>query len=59
MILDSRTKQNVTPNEISRCDVKNGHVSAVGEEESGTNWEIRTDTDTLPCVKQIASGDLL
>ena len=57
--MDSRTKQNVTPNEISRCDVKNGHVSAGGEEESGTNWEIRTDTETLPCVKQIASGDLL
>ena len=59
VILDIRTKQNVTPNEISCCDVKNGHVSMGGEEESGTNWEIRTDTDTLACVKQIASGDLL
>ena len=30
-----------------------------GEGEGGTNWEIRIDIYTLPCVKQIASGNLL
>ena len=31
-----------------------------GEEgEGGTNWEIKTDIHTLPCVKQVASGHLL
>ena len=59
MILDIRTKQNVTPSEISCFDVENRHVSVGGEGESGTNWEIRTDKDTLPRIKQIASGDLL
>ena len=39
-------------------DVENGHVDTVGEEEGGTNWEIRFDMFTLPCVKQIASGNL-
>ena len=29
------------------------------EGEGGANWEIRTDTYTQPCVKQIASGKLL
>ena len=27
--------------------------------EDGTDWEIRTDIYTLPCVKQIANGKLL
>ena len=27
--------------------------------EGGTNWEIRFDINILPCVKQIASGNLL
>ena len=31
--------------------VKKGHVDMVGEGEGGTNWEIRTDIHTLPCVK--------
>ena len=30
-----------------------------GEGEGGTNWEIRIDIYTLPCVKQIASRNLL
>ena len=30
-----------------------------GKREGGTNWEIRIDIYTLPCVKQIASGNLL
>ena len=30
-----------------------------GEGEGGTNWEIRIDIHTLPCVKQIDSGNLL
>ena len=29
-----------------------------GEGEGGMNWEIRIDIYTLPCVKQIASGNL-
>lgn len=28
------------------------------EEEGGTHWEIRTDIHALPCVEQIASGNL-
>ena len=34
-------------------------MDTVGEEEGGTNWEIRFDINTLPCVKEIASGNLL
>ena len=30
-----------------------------GEGEDGMNWEIRFDINTLPCVKWIASGNLL
>jgi len=30
-----------------------------GDGESGMNWETRTDMCTLPCVKQIASENLL
>ena len=30
-----------------------------GEGEGGMNWEIRFNINTLPCVKQIASGNLL
>ena len=30
-----------------------------GEGEGGTNWEIKFDINTLPCVKQIASGNQL
>ena len=40
-------------------DVENGHVDTGGEGEGGTNWEIRFDINTLPCVKQIASENLL
>lgn len=29
------------------------------EGKRGTNWEIRTAVDTLPCVGQTASGNLL
>ena len=32
-------------------DIENGHVDTVGEEEAGTNWEMRSDIKTLPCVK--------
>ena len=31
----------------------------VGEKGGGMNWEIGIDIYTLPCVKQIASGNLL
>ena len=30
-----------------------------GERDGGTNWESSTDTYSLPCVKQIASGKVL
>ena len=29
------------------------------EGEGGINWEIRSDKYTIPCVKQIASGNQL
>ena len=32
-------------------DVENRHVDTVGEWECGTNWEIRINIYTLPCVK--------
>ena len=31
--------------------VENGHVDTWGEGEGGTNWEIRIDIYTVPCVK--------
>ena len=31
--------------------IENGHVDTVGEGEGGTNWEIKVDINTLPCVK--------
>ena len=40
-------------------DVENGWVGTVGEGKCGINREIRIDIYTLPCVKQIASGNLL
>ena len=40
-------------------DIENGQVDTVGEGVGGMNWEIRIDILTLPCVKQIASGNLL
>ena len=37
-----------------------GHGAGVGEEEEGgTNEETGMEAYTLPCVKQIASGNLL
>ena len=41
------------------ADVENGRVDTEGEGKSGMNWEIRIDIYTLPCVKEIASGNLL
>ena len=40
-------------------DIENGHVDTVGEGDGGTNWEIGIDIYILPCVKYIASGNLL
>ena len=34
-------------------------MDTVGEGEGGLNWEIRFDINTLPCVKEIASGNVL
>ena len=34
-------------------------MGTVGEGEGETNWEIRFDINTLPCVKKIAIGNLL
>ena len=39
-------------------DVENGLVN-VRDKGSRKNWEIGTDIYTLPCVKQLASGNLL
>ena len=33
------------------AEVKKRRVDPVGEGEGGTNWEIRTDTYILPCVR--------
>ena len=30
--------------------IENGHVGTTGEEEGGTNWEIRSNIYTLPYV---------
>ena len=40
-------------------DVENGHVDMEGGKGGGMNWEIGIDIHTLPCEKQIASGNLL
>ena len=32
-------------------DVENGHVGTVWYREGETNWEIKIDIYTLPCVK--------
>ena len=40
-------------------DIQNRLVDTVGEGEGGTNGENSIETYTLPCVKQIASGNLL
>ena len=34
-------------------------MDTAGARKGGTNWEIRFDINTLPCVKQIAGGNLL
>ena len=35
---------------------KGGHR---GGKEGGMNWKMRMDIYTLPCIKQVASGNLL
>ena len=41
--------------------VENGHMDmgVRGGREGRMNWEVRTDIYILPCVKRIASGNLL
>ena len=39
--------------------IKNRIVDMVREGEGEMNWESNIETYTLPCVKQIASGNLL
>ena len=41
------------------ADVENRYVDTEQEGEGGMSWESRIDIDTLPCVKQLASGRLL
>ena len=43
----------------TNADIENGHVDTVGEGEGGTNWGIRIDIYTLPCVKYPASRNML
>ena len=38
---------------------RNRHVDPEGEGEGGMNWESSIDICTLPCIKQIISGNLL
>jgi len=39
--------------------MENGHVDTGGKVKGGINWENGIDIDTLLCVKQIASRNLL
>ena len=41
------------------ADIENGLVDTVGEGEGGTNSKSSIETYILPCVKQIASGNML
>ena len=54
-----RGEQKERGEEKRDADIENGHVDTVGGGEGGTNWEMRIDIYTLPCVKQTASGKLL
>ena len=40
------------------ADIENGLVDT-GDEKGGTNWESSTDTYSLLCLKQLASGKRL
>ena len=42
---------NLFPGQEYRHRRRDRHVDTGGEGESGTNWEIRVDICTLPCVK--------
>ena len=57
-------QKNSTDEPISRARIetqkqRTGMWTQLGEREGGTNWEIKIDIYTLPCVKQVASGNLL
>ena len=41
------------------ADIENRLLDTVGKGEEGMNWKSNTETYTLPCVKQIASGNML
>ena len=41
------------------ADIENRFVNTVWEGQGGMNKEISIETCRLPCVKQIASGNLL
>ena len=38
--------------------IEKQRVGTGREGEDGTNWDSRTDINTLPCVNYIASGNL-
>ena len=40
-------------------DIANRPVDTVREGEDGTNWESSAETETLPHIKQTASGNFL
>ena len=46
-------------NAVARVIKENGRADTMREREGRTNWENRTDVYTLPCVKEIASGNML
>ena len=52
-------QMNLFAGQDSDADVENRPVGMFGGEEGGANWEIGIDIYVLPCVKLIASGNLL
>ena len=49
---------NLVQGQEQRCRHREWTSGHRGEEERGMNWKIRFDINTLPCVEQIASGNL-
>ena len=48
---------NLVPRQEQRHRHGEWTVGGAGEGEGGMNWEVGFDINTLPCVKQVASGN--
>ena len=59
MYLDSKKMVQMSQGRDRDAGVENGCVDTEGGREDGVNWEIGTDWRAVPCMKQIASGNLL